>query len=228
VDIMRVVSLVPSLTETVMAWGIEPVACTRFCEQPGLRHVGGTKDPDIEAIVALRPDVVLVNDEENRRVDVDALSGRGLDVHVTTVATVDDVAPMLRGLAAVLGVAFQSLPLPERSLAPRRFVLPIWRRPWMLAGPDTYGSSMLEWLGWTNACRTERYPELDADGIGALGADVVVAPSEPYPFSDRHHDDLATLVGGDGDVVYVDGQDLFWWGTRTPAALGRLLADTPG
>src|SRR3954469_11976792 len=78
---MRVVSLVPSITETLLAWGIEPVACTRFCEQPSLVHVGGTKDPDVDAIGRLVPDLVVVNDEENRREDAAALEAAGLAVH---------------------------------------------------------------------------------------------------------------------------------------------------
>ena len=102
---MRVVSLVPSVTETLLAWGIEPVAVTRFCEQPGLRAVGGTKDPDVAAIVALRPDLVVVNDEENRREDADALVAAGLAIHVTHVHTVADVQACLADLASALDVA---------------------------------------------------------------------------------------------------------------------------
>ena len=94
---MRVVSLVPSVTETLLAWGITPVAVTRFCEHPELVHVGGTKDPDVAAIVTLAPDLVVVNDEENRREDADALDAAGLDVHVVQIASVDDVAPALGG-----------------------------------------------------------------------------------------------------------------------------------
>ena len=74
---MRVVSLVPSVTETLLAWGITPVAVTRFCEQPSLRAVGGTKDPDVAAIVELAPDLVVMCHEENRLEDFDALVGRG-------------------------------------------------------------------------------------------------------------------------------------------------------
>jgi ABC-type hemin transport system substrate-binding protein len=229
---MRVVSLVPSLTETVLAWGITPIACTRFCEQPTLVHVGGTKDPDIAAIVALQPDLVLVNDEENRRDDVETLVAAGVEVLITHVAALSDVAPMLDALAQSLHVqsvhsvvqesarwsaAISGEVCPERS-----FVLPIWRRPWMLAGPDTYGSSVLEHLGWRNACPTHRYPELTAPSIRALNADVVIAPSEPYPFTKRQHAELATLIVPTGRVVYVDGQDLLWWGVRSEHAVGRL------
>ena len=70
----RLVSLVPSATETLLALGADVVACTRFCEQPAARHVGGTKNPDVAAIVALAPDVVVVDEEENRREDADALA----------------------------------------------------------------------------------------------------------------------------------------------------------
>jgi ABC-type hemin transport system substrate-binding protein len=223
---MRVVSLVPSLTESVLALGVVPVACTRFCEQPTLAHVGGTKDPDIDAIVALRPDVVLVNDEENRRDDVDALVAAGITVHITHVATVGDVVPMLVTLAQLLQVQLPDhfvvdVPLPIEATG-TTFIVPIWRRPWMLAGADTYGSSMLEYLGLGNACRMNRYPELDAVFLAALNADIVIAPSEPYPFTKRHHDELAALTNANGRVIYVDGQDLLWWGTRTNGALQRL------
>src|SRR5437588_4828173 len=99
----RVVSLVPSVTETLLAWDIEPVACTRFCEQPALPHVGGTKDPDIDAIVALRPDLVVVDVEENRIEDAEALRAAGLRVHVLHIRSVADIEPQLSALSAVVG-----------------------------------------------------------------------------------------------------------------------------
>src|ERR1700722_16311098 len=100
---MRVVSLVPSVTETLLAWGIEPVACTRFCEQPTLTHVGGTKNPDVDAIVALSPDLVVLDEEENRREDFESLVGAGLEVHALAIRDLDDVGPALTALAARLG-----------------------------------------------------------------------------------------------------------------------------
>jgi ABC-type hemin transport system substrate-binding protein len=96
---MKVVTLVPSVTETLLAWGITPVACTRFCEQPSLVHVGGTKNPDVAAIVALAPDLVVVNDEENRREDADALAVAGIAVHSCSPRSVDDVPAALADLA---------------------------------------------------------------------------------------------------------------------------------
>ena len=99
------VSLVPSATETLLAWGVEPVAVTRFCEQPDLPQVGGTKDPDLAAIVALEPDLVVLCEEENRRDDAEALVAAGLAVHVLRIDSVADVGPRLDGLAAAVGAA---------------------------------------------------------------------------------------------------------------------------
>lgn len=219
---MRVVSLVPSITETLLAWGVRPVAVTRFCEQPGFPTVGGTKDPDLDAILALVPDLVVVNDEENRRPDFDALVAAGLTVHVTRVHTVADVAPMLAELAAAV-----ERPVPEvvvpRSARPigRRAFVPIWRRPWMTSNADTYGMSVLRVLGVAGVfdAAAERYPTVTLEDAAAARPDLVLLPSEPYPFAERHVDELRAVAA---DVRLVDGRDLFWWGTRTAPALARL------
>ena len=144
---MRVVSLVPSVTETLAAWGLDPVACTRFCERPDLQHVGGTKDPDVEAIVSLRPDLVVLDEEENRREDAVALRDAGLTVMATAVRSIADVAPQLGALAAAVGVDPGTTlpPVDEARPSPPRVraFVPIWRRPWIGLGRDTYGSSVL-------------------------------------------------------------------------------------
>jgi ABC-type Fe3+-hydroxamate transport system substrate-binding protein len=233
--VARVVSLVPSVTESLLAWGVTPIACTRFCEQPTLAQVGGTKDPDVAAIVALAPDLVVVCDEENRREDADALAAAGLRVHACSPRSVGDVAPALAGLAEAVGVAIPpglegaaGLALGGRGApaldgsAPRglRAFVPIWRRPWMSLAGDTYGSSLLASIGVANvfADAAERYPAVDLEAVAARAPDVVLAPSEPYAFRPRHLDELRALA----PVVPVDGQDLFWWGVRTPAAAHRL------
>ena len=223
---LRVVSLVPSLTETLLAWGIEPVACTRFCEQPSLRAVGGTKDPDLEAIASLAPDLVVVNDEENRREDADALAARGLTVHACSPRTATEVAPALARLAAAIGVAptadRRGGPVPALAPLGLRAFVPIWRRPWMSLAADTYGSSLLAAIGITTVVPVgdglDRYPEVDLAAVTALAPEVVLAPSEPYAFRPSHLTELATVA----PVIPVDGQDLFWWGVRTPAAAHRL------
>jgi ABC-type Fe3+-hydroxamate transport system substrate-binding protein len=223
---VRIVSLVPSVTETLLAWDIGPVAVTRFCEQPAFTTVGGTKDPDVAAIVALAPDLVVVNDEENRRPDHDALVAAGLRVHVTHVESVDDVGPMLDDLARAVGHRPSqidigaSMPTGPRVVARRAFV-PIWRRPWMTFNAATYGASVLSTLGITGvfADAADRYPSVELADAVARRPDLVILPSEPYPFAERHVAELRAVAD---DVRLVDGRDLFWWGVRTPAALARL------
>ncbi len=229
---MRIVSLVPSMTETLLAWGIVPSACTRFCEQPTIAHVGGTKDPDIAAIVTMAPDLVIVDAEENRRQDHDALVVAGLDVHVLRIRSIADVAEQLVLLAARLGVVW-SLPAHRLDLAaatssgrssatsiqqPIAFV-PIWKRPWMALGTPTYGSSLLAELGIANAVDgLGAYPEVTLEQASELGTTMVIAPSEPYPFTERHRGVLEAVA----PTYFIDGRDLLWWGARTGPALERL------
>lgn len=221
----RIVSLVPSATETLLAWGITPVAVTRFCEQPALPTVGGTKDPDVDAIAALAPDLVVMCEEENRIEDADRLAAAGLALHTVTVRSVADVGPELDRLARRLGVEAEPPPRLGAAVpgpARLRAFVPIWRRPWMTLNHETYGSSLLAGLGIANvyADHSDRYPTVELDEVAERRPDVVLAPSEPYPFRERHRPELERMA----PVVFVDGQDLFWWGTRTPGALDRLGA----
>jgi ABC-type Fe3+-hydroxamate transport system substrate-binding protein len=220
----RVVSLVPSVTETLVAWGVVPVGVTRFCEQPGLPAVGGTKNPDIAAIVALAPDLVVLDREENRREDAEALGAAGVRLHVTHVRGVGDVAPMLGSLAAAVGVDDREAPgpaaVPEGGVDGLRVWVPIWRRPWMTISDDTYGGSVLAECGALNvfAGHPDRYPTVSLEEVVERRPQVVLAPTEPYPFAERHR----RLFDGVAPMVIVDGRDLFWWGVRTRPAIARL------
>ena len=218
---MRIVSLVPSMTETLLDWGIEPVACTRFCEQPDIPHMGGTKDPDVRAIRAATPDLVVMDAQENRREDFDALVSRGINVAALDIRSLGDLRGQLEPLAARLGVSWvmPDLPPPERQ-AESVFV-PIWKRPWMALGTPTYGSSVLEHIGLRNvfAGETDTYPETSLADAAGRSPDIVLAPSEPYPFAERHRELLESVAR----TVFVDGRDLLWWGSRTSGALRRLI-----
>ncbi|MBK9178977.1 MAG: cobalamin-binding protein [Acidimicrobiales bacterium] len=224
---MRVVSLVPSVTETLLAWGVSPVGVTRFCEAPGAEVVGGTKDPDVAAVAVLRPDLVVVCDEENRLDDAQSLAAAGLALEVLSVRAVADVVPALVRLAQCVGAAWRpdggwrELDVAAPHGALRAFV-PIWRRPWMTLSGDTYGSSLLGLAGASNVFGASpvRYPEVTLPEAAARRPDVVLAPSEPYPFGGRHRAELEQVA----PVSFVDGRDLFWWGVRTPSALRRLRA----
>ena len=219
----RVVSLVPSVTETLLEWGVTPVAVTRFCEAPGLPTVGGTKNPDLAAILALEPDVVFMDKEENRAPDASALTAAGVRVIATAVRSLSDVPPALAVLAEAAGAdpvlppPVAVAPLPGPSV---KVFVPIWRRPWMTVGGQTYGSSLLSASGFENvfASADDPYPTVELAEAADRRPDAVLAPSEPYEFKEKHRPELEKVA----PVVFVDGRDLFWWGARTPGAIDRL------
>lgn len=218
----RVVSLVPSITETLLEWGVTPVAVTRFCEVEGIATVGGTKNPDVGGIVSLRPDIVLMDEEENRVDDAQALRAAGVTVHATCVRDVAGVSTTLDELARLTGSDTNPATMGGPDPAVLRAWIPIWRRPWMTINGDTYGSDLLAQAGFDNVYAGDgtRYPTVAIEDAAARLPDVVLAPSEPYRFSERHRAQLEQVAR----VEFVDGRDLFWWGTRTPAALVRMRA----
>ncbi len=222
---MRVVSLVPSSTETLLHLGADVIACTRFCEQPDIRHVGGTKNPDIDAIVALSPDVVVLDKEENRQEDAVALRAAGVELFVSDVTTLTAALKVVRDLATLVGARAELDAPPIVAPLGLSVFVPIWRRPWMSINGQTYGASLLDHLGCTlvTAELDDAYPEVGPDQVKAWAPDVVAVPSEPYEFADAHLGELHDALP-DSTVVRVDGQDLFWWGSRTPSAITRLHA----
>ena len=215
---MRIVSLVPSITETLSAWDCTPIACTRFCERDDLAHVGGTKNPDLERIVALSPDLVVVEEEENRREDYDALLDRGLEVLALHVRSLGDVNVAMAQLAHRVGATWDDIEVAPQLAHRASAFIPIWRRPWMALGTPTYGADLLIHLGISTIYDEQPYPSVELDDVRARHPDVVLAPSEPYPFKERHRAELESLA----PTSYVDGKDLFWWGERTRGARVRL------
>jgi len=237
----RVVSLCPSLSELVWELGAGAllVGRTRFCVAPAeLRErvpaVGGTKDPSLARIAELAPDLVLMNEEENRREDGEALRARGIALATFFPQAVEDVPPMVRRVGALLGAepAAEALAaaIEERAAEVARravgagltFVYVIWRRPWMTVTPGTYVASLLARTGARNAVPAGpvRYPEIGAAEIARLAPDRVLLSSEPYPFRPAHAADLARESGLDpGRIRLVDGAALSWHGARTLAGL---------
>ncbi len=224
-DSKRIVSLVPSSTETLLALGVDVAACTRFCEQPDIAHVGGTKNPDIAAIVALRPDLVVLDREENRREDADALTAAGLDLFVSDVTDLGSALQVVGDLATAAGVESTESNVASREPLGLSVFVPIWRRPWMSINGQTYGASLLDHLGCrlVTADLDAAYPEVVLDDVTAWRPDIVAVPSEPYEFDDGHLAELRAAAPS-ATVLRVDGQDLFWWGSRTPHAIERLHA----
>jgi ABC-type Fe3+-hydroxamate transport system substrate-binding protein len=216
---VRIVSLVPSLTETLSAWDRTPIACTRFCERDELEHVGGTKDPKLDRIVELQPDLVVMDAEENRLEDYGALIERGLNVHVLRIRSLHDVNPAMEDLARRVDGSWKPIVLGRARSVTLSAFIPIWRRPWMALGSPTYGSSVLALLGVGNVFDGDGpYPAIELSDAIERHPDVVLAPSEPYPFTKRQSLELEQVA----PTTFVDGKDLFWWGVRTSGAIERL------
>jgi ABC-type Fe3+-hydroxamate transport system substrate-binding protein len=242
----RVVSLVPSHTETLAALGADLVGVTRYCTEPAdLRDrvavVGGTKDPDVDAIVALAPDVVVVNREENRAEDADALTAAGCELLATFPTDVDSGVDTVELLGGVTGTADTARRLATdlrarldvlrtdvaarvaRAGRPAVFVA-IWWRPLMSVNVTTYAHSVLHEAGATNVCadHAQRYCTLDGpDAVRQVGSDLALLPDEPFVFGDRH---VGLFRDAGVDAVRCSGQDLHWYGPRAVDGVRRIAA----
>ena len=239
---MRLVSLCPSLTELLHDLGAvtEVVGRTRFCVHPspwvdGIERVGGTKNPKIERIVALAPDLVVMNEEENRREDADALRLAGVRVLSSLPRTVEETAQMVREIAHAIGrdaagarIADDILARAERVRGASRaapdvaFAYLIWRAPWMTISGDTFISALLSLAGGRNVFggADHALPTVTLDELRAASPDVVFLSSEPFPFTAVHAAEVAHELGIDeGRVVLCDGEMLSWHGSRTPAGI---------
>ncbi len=252
----RVVSLVPSLTEAVfqLGAGAALVARTKFCIRPSgavdaVPTVRGTKNPDVAAIRALQPDLVLANKEENQRAHIEDLA-RSFPVCLTNPESPHEVPALWRDLGTALGAATEAARLagelgeqlaraPARQPNAPRFLYLIWRDPWMAAAHDTYISQLLTCAGMQNALAPEqrRYPTLTPKQVADTNADLVLFSSEPFAFRFPRDLDLfpeAAALAPDAyalregrRALLVDGERLSWYPSQTSAGLryARTLAD---
>jgi ABC-type Fe3+-hydroxamate transport system substrate-binding protein len=243
----RIVSLIPSTTELLCALGLADalVGVTVYCVEPrdvvrGKTRVGGEKDPDLVAIRALAPDLVVANIEENRREDVDALRAAGIPVWVTYPRTVAEGLAMIRDLGDVTGARERAgamldelEPLyrrvRERAAArrPVRVFYPIWRRPWMTIGADTYVHDLLSTCGGANVFADRiRYPTVSLEEMAARAPEVIVLPDEPFRFRRAHIADFDAFptvpAVRDRRIHLVDGKPFSWHGPRLAEALSKL------
>ncbi|MCO1594997.1 helical backbone metal receptor [Micromonospora sp. RHAY321] len=235
---MRVVSLVPSLTEAVALTlpGVL-VGATDWCSHPAgldVARVGGSKYPDLDRVRALRPDLVLLNVEENRRADAEALRAAGVPVRVTYPRTVPGALTELGELLAELGAPAEPAWLraarrawadPPRLAPPRRAVVPVWRRPWVVLGGDTFAGDVLRRLGVVNAYdqQPERYPRPSLADLREQRPELVVLPDEPYRFT---ADDGPEAFAG-VPCALLSGRHLTWYGpslAEAPALLTDQLS----
>lgn len=246
----RIVSLIPSTTELLCHLGLADalVGITAYCREPadvvrGKTRIGGEKDPDLERIRALAPDLVIANVEENVREHVEALRAWGIPVHVTYPRTVVGAIAMIRELGQVTGAAARATALAdelETSLArtraataawpPARVFYAIWRGPYMTIGPDTYIHDVLAACGAANvfADAPDRYPTVTLDEVAARRPDVILLPDEPFRFRRVHLADFARHADvpavRDERIHLVDGKPFSWHGARLGDALRTLPA----
>ncbi|MFF7355408.1 helical backbone metal receptor [Streptomyces filipinensis] len=234
----RVVSLVPSLTEAVaVTLPGALVGVTDWCTHPAgldVTRIGGTKNPKLDRILALAPDLVIANEEENRAPDLDALRAAGLRVLVTEVRSVPQAFAELDRVLAACGAprrpgwlerAEAAWTAPPRPQGRTRAVVPIWRRPWMVLGRDTFAGDVLARLGVDHryAGHPERYPRVPLEELRAAAPDLVVLPDEPYRFT---ADDGPESFPG-LPCALVSGRHLTWYGpslAEAPRVLAEALA----
>ncbi|MCE7924216.1 MAG: cobalamin-binding protein [Haliscomenobacteraceae bacterium CHB4] len=229
----RIVSVVPSQTELLADLGLEDevVGITKFCVHPRKwfetkRRVGGTKTLNFEKIEALKPDLIIGNKEENERVQIEELAKR-YPVWMSDVATLNDAYDMMRRVgemtgkdteARILIEAIQIL-FAERLQSstvsrPSPAAYFIWRKPYMIAGGDTFIGEMLRVAGFKNVFEHKsRYPEITLEELAKAGPEVILLSSEPYPFAEKHFAAFHEVCPGT-KIRLVDGELFSWYGSR--------------
>ncbi len=252
---VRLVSLCPSITESLAALGLadDLVGVTRYCVHPAeaLRRVprmGGTKNPNLAAIRDAKPDLVFCNAEENRPEDVEALS-RDLAVDVSHPRTVGEIPALLRHFGRLTGrgtdaemwaarIEEELRGLEGRSRPSFRFVYLVWRDPWMTVSGDTYVSDLFRRVGGRNAFEkkgagSHDYPTIAEEEVVVARPDLLVLPDEPYRFGDTDAAYWRGRLPSGSRVVLVRGEDFCWHGTRTlrglvaAGQLARQIAEGP-
>jgi len=234
----RIVSLCPSLTETLFALGLdaEVVGRTAYCGHPAdftgrVAAVGEPKQVEIQKVLALRPDLVIADKEENRQEDVEALT-EAVPVYVVDVTSYEKALRLVEDLGMLVGRSSRAAALVEEISAgfarlprgtPHSVAYLVWKEPLMVVGQGTYIHSVLGRCGFTNACASlpGRYPKVTIDELRACAPEVVLLASEPFPFSDAHIEDLAPQLP-DSQLWLVDGEMFGWYGSRMVQAADYL------
>lgn len=233
----RIISLCPGITDTLFALDLqdELVGRTRFCIHPrdevkSVRAVAGTKDINLEAIKDVRPDLIIVEKEENTKEIVEELE-QYFPVYVAEVQTIDEAFQMFEDMgmltdrvAAAAHLVdttrkqFEKLP----SANGKRVAYVIWRKPYMVVGKDTYIQSMLNRMGFVNPFTESegRYPAVTAEDFQHADLDCLLLASEPFPYKEKHITEFEAFLP-DTEILLVDGE-MFWYGPRMLEAASYL------
>ncbi len=232
----RIISLVPSQTELLFSLGLEEavVGITKFCVHPpawftAKQRVGGTKTLNIQKIRALKPDLILGNKEENDRFQIESLMDE-FPVWMSDIENLEDALNMIQAvgnltdrrvqaaaLAADIRHRFQVLFESSKPVALTAAYL-IWRKPYMAVGRQTFIHDLLGRAGFTNVFgHLQRYPEVDLAALAAARPQVILLSSEPYPFAEKHVQELAVACP-EAKILLVDGELFSWYGSRLQLA----------
>jgi ABC-type Fe3+-hydroxamate transport system substrate-binding protein len=227
----RVVSLVPSLTELLYDLNLsdEVVGITKYCVHPthwakSKSIVGGTKNFDIQKIRDLRPDLIVGNKEENEKRLIEELMSDGA-LWMSDINSLTDALTMIESLGALTNRDKEALRIIAAiqnsfdALIPvakgnRSVLYLIWRKPWMGVGSNTFIHNMIERIGLQNCLIAfDRYPALTEEKIMQMNPDYIFLSSEPYPFKEKHRQELQLLCP-DAKILLVDGEMFSWYGSR--------------
>lgn len=225
---MKIISLVPSITETLFDFGLtsdEVIGRTKFCIHPSsvvknVEVIGGTKNLNIEKIISLKPDLIIANKEENEKLQVEELM-KNFKVWVTDIETLEDNAAFISELGILLNKEdlakdynqkIASMFTDIKTTEPRKVAYLIWKNPYMTVGSDTFINEVLYKVGFENLFENrKRYPEVSVEEL--KGAGLIFLSSEPFPFQQKHIDELRTELP-DKEIILVDGEAFSWFGTH--------------
>jgi len=239
----RIISLVPSQTELLFDLGLGSriVGVTKFCNHPSnkVKHIskiGGTKQLNFDSIKSLKPDLIIGNKEENEQSQIGLLM-KHYPVWMSDIVTLDDALQMITGIGDITGTNAEAGDLAGRILQDfaglepcnknLKIVYLIWKKPYMVAGQNTFINDMLQRCGFENAIKQERYPQLSASELQHLMPDVVLLSSEPYPFKQKHITEFKNILT-ESKIRLVDGEMFSWYGSRLLCAIGyfkQLIAE---
>jgi len=235
----RIISIVPSQTELLFYLGLDEqvVGITKFCTHPhdkvkNKAKIGGTKQLNIQLIRELQPDLIIANKEENERSQVEALMDI-CPVWISDIHNLHDALNMTRSVGEITGkraeadllcnkisAAFNKL---NKNVLNLHVAYLIWRKPYMAAGKGTFIDSMLQLCGLTNAFDMDRYPEVSESMLINVKPDVIMLSSEPYPFNDKHIEEIKILLPH-AKIILVDGEMFSWYGSRLLLAADYFIS----
>jgi ABC-type Fe3+-hydroxamate transport system substrate-binding protein len=237
---MRIISTVPSQTELLYDLGLreEVIGITKFCVYPDewfsprdsygapKTRIGGTKDLNIKKIIELKPDLIISNKEENVKEEIEELQ-KHFKVYVSDIKNLDDAFKMMndigesvnkkeeaKNIIAEIKKQFDNSGIRFSNFNSQSVLYLIWKNPYMTVGRDTFIHDMITRCGFKNIFgELKRYPEITSEQIASSKPDFIFLSSEPYPFKEKHIDELKT-ISPSSKIILVNGEYFSWYGSR--------------